>query len=177
DSADPEAQYDWDSYRSQRLIAIIERAGDLAVVDGNWSNGIQTWNFGVREDRSGGASKIRGFLQSDRGLYRPGEIVHFKGIAREVAQGQPPRVPAVAGKAPVAVEIPDSRGRVVMTSRAALSSFGGFGFDLLLTADAALGDYYVAATLDGQVFRERFSVEEFRPASFELGLAPAAASP
>ncbi|HEX3476065.1 MAG TPA: MG2 domain-containing protein, partial [Kofleriaceae bacterium] len=177
DPADPEAQYDWDSYRSQRLIAIVERAGDLAIVDGNWSNGIQTWNFGVREDRSGGASKIRGFLQSDRGLYRPGEIVHFKGIAREVAQGRPPRVPAVAGKAPVALEITDSRGQVVMTGRAALSSFGGFGFDLALTADAALGDYYVAATLDGQVFRERFSVEEFRPASFELGLASGAASP
>jgi hypothetical protein len=84
--------------------------------------------------------------------------------------------PAVAGKAPVALEITGSRGQVVMTSRAALSSFGGFGLDLELPADAALGDYHVAATLDGQVFRERFSVEEFRPASFELGLAPSAAS-
>src|SRR5690606_20472849 len=83
-----------DSYRSQRLIAIVEKGGDLAVVDGNWANGLQIWNFGLPEDRRGGATKIRGFIQSDRGLYRPGESVHFKGIAREVTQGLPPRVPA-----------------------------------------------------------------------------------
>jgi len=85
---------EWDSYRSQRLIAVVEKASDLAIVDGNWSNGIQIWNFGVTEDRQGGATKIRGFIQSDRGLYRPGETVFFKGIAREVAQGKAPRVPA-----------------------------------------------------------------------------------
>ena len=171
----PEAQEDWDNYRSQRLIAIVERGGDLAIVDGNWSNGIQTWNFGVREDRSGGASKIRGFIQSDRGLYRPGEVVHFKGIAREVAQGRAPRVPSGPGRGQVAVEITDSRGQVVHSTTSKLSSF--VGFDLPLGADASLGDYYVAATLDGQVFRERFSVEEFRPASFELGLRSTARNP
>jgi uncharacterized protein YfaS (alpha-2-macroglobulin family) len=161
------------------VIAVIDKAGDLAVVDGNWANGIQTWNFGVREDRSGGASKIRGFIQSDRGLYRPGETVHFKGLAREVAQGRPPRVPitTAGGRAPVAIEITDSRGQVAMTTAAKLSSFGGFAFDLPLTAEAALGDYYVAATIDGQVFRERFSVEEFRAATFELGLRSAIAAP
>lgn len=177
-SEDPEAEHDWDNYRSQRLIAVVERAGDLAIVDGNWANGIQTWNFGVREDRSGGASKIRGFIQSDRGLYRPGEVVHFKGIAREVAQGRPPRVPAgTGGPAEVAIEITDSRGQVTMTTQSKLSGFGGFGFDLALGADASLGDYYVAATVNGQVFRERFSVEEFRPATFELGLRSTVAAP
>ena len=173
-SEDPEGEHDWDSYRSQRLIAVIERAGDLAVVDGNWSNGIQTWNFGAREDRSGGASKIRGFIQSDRGLYRPGETVHFKGLAREVASGRAPQVPVTRG---VAIEITDSRGQVVRTQTAKLSRFGGFAFDLALGAEASLGDYYVAATVNGQVFRERFSVEEFRPTTFELGIKSKVAAP
>ncbi|HEX4418274.1 MAG TPA: MG2 domain-containing protein, partial [Kofleriaceae bacterium] len=178
-NADPEAEHDWDGYRSQRLIAVVEAAGDLAVVDGNWANGIQTWNFGVRQDRSGGASKIRGFIQSDRGLYRPGETVHFKGIAREVAQGRPPHTPVTTGggRSPVAIEITDSRGQVAMTTQRKLSGFGGFAFDLALGADAALGDYYVAATINGQVFRERFSVEEFRAATFELGLTSTVARP
>jgi len=212
---DPEAEHDWDNYRNQRLIAVVENAGDLAIVDGNWANGIQTWNFGVREDRSGGASKIRGFIQSDRGLYRPGEVVHFKGIAREVAQGRPPRVPSgrtgaraegraearaegraegraesraearaegraesrAEGRAEVAIEITDSRGQVAMTSQSKLSGFGGFAFDLALGADASLGDYYVAATINGQMFRERFSVQELRAATFELGLRSAIAAP
>ncbi|HET9623236.1 MAG TPA: MG2 domain-containing protein [Kofleriaceae bacterium] len=168
----PEAAQDWETnYTSQRLIVTAETAGDLAVVDGNWSSGIQSWSFGVRQDHTGGATKIRGFIQSDRGLYRPGETVHFKGLVREIAQGQAPRVPAgKAGRAPVAVEVSDSRGQAVLSRKAQLSSFGGFTFDLPLGAEAALGDYYVAATVNGQVFRERFSVEEFRPATFELGL-------
>ena len=159
---------DWDSYRSQRLIAIVEKDADLAVVDGNWSNGIQIWNFGLPEDRQGGVTKIRGFIQSDRGLYRPGERVSFKGIAREVAHGLPPRVPA-AKKAEI--EIQDSRGQTVLTKTATLSAFGGFAFELELGAEATLGDYYVRATVAHQTFREKFSVEEFRPASFELALA------
>jgi uncharacterized protein YfaS (alpha-2-macroglobulin family) len=156
---------DWDSYRSQRLIAIVEKSGDLAVVDGNWANGIQIWNFGLPEERRGGETRMRGFIQSDRGLYRPGEEVHFKGLVRELAQNQPPRVPKQRA---VKVEVTDSRGTVVYADDAALSAFGGFHFDLGLEPEATLGDYYVKASLGNQVFRERFMVEEYRPAAFEL---------
>lgn len=156
---------DWDSFRAQRLIAVVEKDADLAVVDGNWANGIQIWNFGVDEDRSGGKTMLRGFIQSDRGLYRPGEDVHFKGLVRELAAGRGPRVPAAA---PVAIEVSDSRGQTVLTKSVTMTKFGGFGFDLALSPEASLGDYYVTAKVGGQVFRERFQVEEFRPASFEV---------
>jgi alpha-2-macroglobulin len=164
----------WDSYRSQRLIAIVEHGADLAVVDGNWANGIQLWNFGVAEDRRGGATKLRGFVQSDRGLYRPGESVHLKGLVREIARGLPPRVPRTKQ---VAIEIQDSRGQTVLTTKRSLSAFGGFAFDLALGEEAAVGDYYVRAELAGQVFRERFSVEEFRPSSFEVKVVPRSQAP
>ena len=85
-----------DSYRSQRLIAVVEKGGDMAAVDGNWANGIQIWNFGVPEDRHSGTTRIRGLIQSDRGIYRPGETVHFKGLVREVAVGRAPAVPTGA---------------------------------------------------------------------------------
>lgn len=167
DEGDGEWEGDWDSYRAQRLIAVVEKGTDLAVVDGNWANGIQIWNFGVAEDRSGGTTMLRGFIQSDRGLYRPGEEVHFKGLVRELAAGHGPRVPTLA---PVAIEVSDSRGQTVMTRAVPMSKFGGFGFDLPLSADASLGDYHVTAKVDDQVFRERFMVEEFRPASFEVSI-------
>jgi uncharacterized protein YfaS (alpha-2-macroglobulin family) len=171
DEGGEEGFEDWDSYRSQRLIAVVEKAGDLAVVDGNWANGIQIWNFGVPEERRGAATRIRGFIQSDRGLYRPGEQVHFKGLVRELAQNAPPRIPKART---LAVEVSDSRGTTIHQGNAEVSSFGGFHFDLALAAEATLGDYYVKATLGGQVFRERFMVEEYRPAAFELDVTPAA---
>ncbi|WP_428263157.1 MG2 domain-containing protein [Haliangium sp.] len=160
--------HDFWSYRSQRLIAVVEKADDMAVVDGNWANGIQTWNFGVREDRSGGQSRVRGLIQSDRGIYRPGETVHVKGIVREVAEG---RSPAVPKQRRIAVRVDDSRGQRVLDQTLPVSRFGGFHFDLALPAEASLGDYYVTATLGEQTFRDRFMVEEFRKLSYEVKLA------
>ena len=157
----------YDGGRAQRLIAVVESGSDLAVVDGNWSNGIQIWNFAVDEAPSEAQVRIRGFIQSDRGLYRPGEEVHFKGLAREITAIHPPRVPT---QQPVTVEVTDSRGQSVMTKVTQLSAFGGFAFDLQLAPDAALGDYYVSAALGTQTFREKFTVEQFRPAAFELAI-------
>lgn len=159
--------YDYWSYRSQRLIAIVEKGADLGVVDGNWANGIQTWNFGVRTDRSSGKTRIRGFIQSDRGIYRPGEKVHFKGIVREIAVNKPPKVPK---NARVTIHVEDSRGQGIYDKKTRLTRFGGFSFDLKLQKEANLGDYYVTATIKGQKFRERFSVEEFRKVSYEIDL-------
>jgi uncharacterized protein YfaS (alpha-2-macroglobulin family) len=58
----------------------------------------------------------------------------------------------------------------VLTQKSKLSEFGGFAFDMKLGEDAALGDYYVQATIADQIFREKFTVEEFRPATFEVKL-------
>lgn len=169
DSGELEGEGDWDSYRSQRMFAVVEKGDDTAVVDGNWSNGIQIWNFGFPEERRGGKVVLRGFIQSDRGLYRPGESVHFKGLLREITAGKPPRVPQK--RLPVAVTIEDSRGQVVFTGQSPMSAFGGFSFDFQLAAEASVGDYYVSASAFGQIFRERFSVEEFRTATYEVKAA------
>ena len=162
---DPEAEEDYYSYRSQRLIAVVEKGGDIAAVDGNWSNGIQTWNFGVEEDRQSGEARVRGLIQSDRGVYRPGETVHFKGLVREIAIGRAPSVPSGA---PVAVTVSDSRGAKLFDKKLPVTRFGGFSFDLALGEEAVTGDYSVVATVKNQTFRESFQVEEFRKVQFEV---------
>ena len=173
DRADVEGEGDgegeeMDGYRSQRLIAVVEKGGDMAAVDGNWANGIQIWNFGVPEDRRGGTTRIRGLIQSDRGIYRPGETVHFKGLVREIAVA---RAPAVPTGAPVAVTVTDSRGTQIFSKKLPVTRFGGFSFDLPLAGEASTGDYTVLAQLKGQNFREKFQVEEFRKVTFEVDVA------
>lgn len=165
DSDEGDEEEGWGMYRAQRMIVVVEHAGDLAVVDGNWQNGIQVWNFGLPQDSAAGVTRIRGFIQSDRGIYRPGERVHFKGIVREVAIGKAPVVPT--GER-VQIKVEDARGASVLEQGESLSRFGGFAFDLELDAEAPLGDYYVTATVKGQTFRETFHVEEFRPVAFEI---------
>jgi len=160
-------EHDFESWRAQRLLVVVQRGQDMAVVDGNWQNGIQIWNFGVPTDRSGGKTRVRGFIQSDRGIYRPGEKVHFKGLVREIEVGQPPRVPA--GER-ISVVVKDSRDATLFRQRLALTAFGGFAFDLRLPREASLGDYTVTATTRKQSFVERFQVEEFRKVTYELKL-------
>ncbi len=160
-----EEHYGYDYDDDQRIIAVVEKAGDLAVVDGNWEEGIQLWNFNVDADRAVGTTRIRGFIQSDRGIYRPGETVHFKGLVREIAIG---KLPAVPEDTSVKVHVEDTSGASVMEKRLTLSGFGGFQFDLTLDEEASLGDYYVTATVEEQTLREQFAVEAFRPVAFEI---------
>ncbi len=156
---------DWVPQRVNRLIAVVEKNKDLAVVDGNWANGIQLWNFGVSVDHEAKGSRIRGFIQSDRGIYRPGEKVHFKGLVREIRLGALPRVPR---KRKVKIVVRDGRGAVVLNTKRRLTRYGGFAFDLNLSKHAGLGDYYVQATIQKQSFREKFTVQAFRKIAYEI---------
>ncbi|MBK9069470.1 MAG: Ig-like domain-containing protein [Myxococcales bacterium] len=156
-----------ENWYAPTIFAVAQKGDDTAVVSTQWNDGMEAWNFDISSDRLATATRIRGFIQSDRGIYRPGDTVHFKGIARQIAKDAPPRVPAAKN---VAVEISDSRGTVISKQTLKLSKYGGFGFDLPLIADAALGDYAVRAKLENQTFVEYFSVEEYRPVTFELGI-------
>ncbi len=160
-------EFHWWSYRAQRMIALVRHGKDVAVGDGNWANGIQTWNFGVKEDRSAAAIKLRGFIQSDRGIYRPGETVKFKGLVREFRGSRAPVVPA---EREIEVTVADARGATVYSRKHSISNFGGFDFAHALNPESAVGDYVVTATHGIQTFRERFSVEEFRKVTFETNV-------
>jgi uncharacterized protein YfaS (alpha-2-macroglobulin family) len=167
DAFEEYAYEEYDMWRSKRLIVVVEKGDDMAVVDGNWANGIQIWNFGVPVDYKGGETRYRGFILSDRGIYRPGETVHFKGLIRQVGIGKPPTVPAGAR---VSITVEDPRGSTVYNRRHRLSEFGGFDFDLKVGKEANLGDYYVTARIKDQAFRETFMVEEFRKVAYEIDL-------
>lgn len=160
---------EWDDYRARRVIVTAQAANDLAVLDTNWNNGIQIWNFSVPQDRRGGSVRVRGFLQSDRGLYRPGDTVHLKGLARLVDRAGKMTVPG--RKTRIHLRIEDPRGRAVVDEDLKLSAFGGFNRDLELESEARLGDWRVRAEVDGQSFSERFAVEEYKPRTFEVKVA------
>ncbi len=78
-----------------------------------------------------------------------------------------PLVAPGAGKK-VAVEVDGPQGKTFAETEARLSAFGGFWFDLDLPADARLGDYVIRAKLEHGTFTREFTVEEYRPATFEV---------
>ncbi|HZJ62209.1 MAG TPA: MG2 domain-containing protein, partial [Kofleriaceae bacterium] len=159
----------YDEERVSGLSALrifVSQGSDWTMINPTSSNGLSAWNFNVAVDNDAAPVKLRGFMHTDRGLYRPGEKVHVKGLARVTRLGEPLDVPG-EGK-PVKVTVNGPNGKTFLETEAKLSPFGGFWFDVDLPGDARLGDYSIAARLDTGTFTREFSVEEFRPATYEV---------
>jgi uncharacterized protein YfaS (alpha-2-macroglobulin family) len=150
---------------SGRLVVIVENEGDVAVVAGDWDDGISSWNFGVDHDWSRQAARARGIVLSDRGIYRPGETVNFRGIVREMQNDGPLRVPKIRN---AEVSFRDPQGRIVYETTAPISKFGGFSTSYRLPYLAKIGEWTMHAKVGELNLNETVSVQEFRPQTFEL---------
>jgi alpha-2-macroglobulin len=159
---------DGEEYEAERgeMHLFVQYQSDWTMVNPTRSGGLSPWAFNIDVDSSPGAAKLRGFMHTDRGLYQPGEKVHVKGLARVSKLGEPLAPPGEGKKVKVAVDGP--QGSTFVETEARLSAFGGFWFDLELPGDARLGDYTIRAQLDSGTFTREFSVEEYRPATFEV---------
>ena len=172
--ANEEGAADFGERHTVDLLVFARLGGDVTWVNPNRTGGLAAWNFHVAVDEAPSAEQLRGFLHSDRGLYRPGETVHLRGLARTMKLGGALHVPA-ARKAHVTVR--DPRGEEILAKTVTLSRYGGFALDVPIGEGARLGDYRVAAALGDGTFSERFSVEQYRVAAFEVKIQPPAREP
>ncbi len=113
----------------------------------------------------------KGYIYTDRHVYRPGETVSCRGILREVVDGEY----AVPHNIDFDVSILDAQGRLLRQDPVELSRFGSFHLDVPLTDNAALGDYTIQATgtdADGKslTFNGTFKVQEFKLEKIRLAL-------
>lgn len=103
----------------------------------------------------------RGYLYTDRPAYRPGQLVHLRGIIRHV---QDDRYIVPAGEA-YQLEVVDPRGRSLYVEEVKLSDFGSAGGFLVLPSQAPVGQYQlVMKSLKNKedVYRANFQVAEFQ---------------
>ena len=163
-SASPNAMVGSTELSSVRIF--VQSDADWTMVNPSRSNGLSSYNYNVSTDSDRSTVKLRGFMHTDRGLYRPGEKVHVKGLARVTKLGEPLDVPGEGKKVTVTVSGP--QGKLFTQTEAKLSAFGGFWFDLDLPGDARLGDYVVRAQLDSGSFVRDFTVEDYRTATYEV---------
>jgi len=111
------------------------------------------------DDPFAGSITRRGYLYTDRGTYRAGETVHFRGIIRDVKDGAY-TVPEGRG---FLVRVRGDEGRVLHESRVKLDAYGSFAASVSLPSGTPSGEYTVTATADEGVekYRSTFRVAEF----------------
>ena len=107
------------------------------------------------------------YLTTERALYRPGETVFFKGIARvPTADGLVPPGPGA-----VTVRALDPLGATVAELTTALNGHGTFSGSFPLPVGVAAGAFRLVAEVGGGAYAGAFQVEDFRKPAFEVRVA------
>ncbi|MBK8722146.1 MAG: hypothetical protein IPL95_07685 [Saprospiraceae bacterium] len=103
------------------------------------------------------------FLFTDRSIYRPGQIVYFKGIVanREI-------LPKVATNEPIEISLKDANYQVVSKLRLNTNDFGSFNGSFVLPNSGLTGNFTIDCFGITQIIR----VEEYKRPTFEAKFDP-----
>ncbi len=128
-----------------------------------------SWRFGAWVDLS--PDRPFGMMFTDRGIYRPGDVVHVKGIFREEA----PRGTSTPAGRFVDVTFAGPDGEKISSEHVQLTAFGTLAADLKVPDTGRLGTYAMTASVEGSPrgypdVTGDFEVAEYRPAEFKVAV-------
>lgn len=146
-----------------RAILLARRGQDSVFAP--VSEYIQGYRLDPATDFSG-TLRPYGVLFSDRGIYRPGDQIHLKGIVRS----QVPNGNALLPEQSLKVTLRSPSGEEVATESVMLTSHGTLASKLGLPSAAQLGTYQVAVSAGASepFLQESLEVAEYRPAELRV---------
>jgi len=102
-------------------------------------------------------------LRTDRGVYKPGQLVRWRLTALNRANAHP-----IAGDAEVTLR--DPRGTQIWRGKKSLDASGSVAGEVPLGDDLVLGRYRVEAQINGTTTNETIDVRTFRLAPFKVSI-------
>ncbi|MFL5321640.1 MAG: MG2 domain-containing protein [Myxococcaceae bacterium] len=161
-----ETKYNWEY---PYLMLAAEKDGDVSVTANTWSSGVEPYEFGITQGWEGTSPEPVGFVFTDRGIYRPGDDVFFKGVTRYRKVGD---LKAPKAGTQFSYTVTDSRGDKVTNGTVTASKYGTFDGKIAIPKEAALGYFQIELTakVDGKSldFNGGFRVEEYRAPQFKV---------
>lgn len=157
-------------HASLPLEVVAQKGTHTGVTSETFRTGIEPWQFDLPETYYRGADALRGSVNTERGIYRPGESVHILGVLRQrLSNGKlaPPQ-------GSVALSVTDADGNEIHDGEPLLTEFGTFRAELPIAKSARLGRYSVVVRKLGLELRGRFEVGEYRPVRFEVSASAVA---
>jgi alpha-2-macroglobulin len=116
----------------------------------------------------GASQPWMGYIYTDRPVYRPGDIVHFRGILRtQAAVGY--QVPS--GKT-VNVQISDADGKPVYQKPLTTNATGIIHDQFALTRGGTLGNYFIQVRAGENEMGGNFEVQEYKKPEYEVRVTP-----
>jgi hypothetical protein len=146
------------------VYAVLGKPGseNFAMATSSWNLGISPWDFGYSYNRQPPHTDI--YMYTDRPMYRPGQTVYFRGVARQAFNGR--------YELPTINEVPlilrDANGTQLLALNAQLSPYGTFNGAYELPEDAAPG-YYTFENSDLNLWFT-FQAAEYRKPEIDLSV-------
>jgi uncharacterized protein YfaS (alpha-2-macroglobulin family) len=142
--------------RNYQAYAMLGAPGDenFGWAVNSWAWGINAWNFGYSQQVQSPHTKI--YMYTDRPMYRPGQTVYFRGVARQAFNARY-ELPPVND---LPLTLRDANGVQLINFDMQLSPYGTFNGEFKLPEDAVPG-YYTFENNPLQ-FYFSFQVAEYR---------------
>ena len=158
----------YDSNRSDRMRIRIEKESDKVELRPN--NSHNPYHFGIRWTSSIYSvqeERMETFIFTDRGLYRPGETVTFRGIDRNLKLGS-----YSVYEGPYSLRVKEDRYKAEPFIRESgqTTDSGGFYGSFQLPEDLAPGYYTIEYSRGGGRRQESFQVAHFRRLNFSVSI-------
>ncbi|MBK9123331.1 MAG: Ig-like domain-containing protein [Chloroflexi bacterium] len=155
-----------------RYLVIVNSDGRFGVTSSNWSDGLFPYQFDIAIDSY--PSQYQIYVITDRPVYRPGQPVHYKVIAREKTDNDYTVTAGLDAFITFRNESFEPIDRVTVP----LSEYGTAAGTFTIDENGGLGSYTITAELSlpedvrynsGQVY---FDVAEYRLPEFQVGVTP-----
>lgn len=155
-----------------------QKADDFAFVGSKWGQGIEAYNFGVQDAidyNNTPEYQVQVYMYTDRPLYRAGDEVHFKGIAR--LRDQSGVMYPANTKRTALVKVTDAQDKVIYDETLPITEYGTFAATLPIANYVSLGVYTIASTIlpeadiGGQYNTQTFQVLAYRKPEYKASIA------
>jgi len=162
-----------DRWSKPRQWVFASKGEDSTFLSSDWETGVFPYQFDIPYDWEPAPQKYEGYVFTERGLYRAGEVVHIKGLFREREKGDwiIPEIDTLS------LEIFDPFQKSVFKEQLSIDSYGSFSLDFETRDESPLGEYRIQTSIsaggspeeDHDAFSS-FRIEAFRPAEYEVHL-------
>ncbi len=146
------------------VFAVLGAPGEenFGLAVNSWNAGFNAWNFGYSQNLEPPRTQV--YLYTDRPIYRPGQTVYFRGVARQAFNGRYELPPFNE----IAFTATDWNGAQLAAINANLSPYGTFNGEIELPDDAAPGYYSIQN--QSLNFYFGFQVAEYRKPEINLSV-------
>jgi len=107
---------------------------------------------------------VQVLLTSDKPLYQPGQTIHIRSLALDMATHK------ALGSQPVTFEVEDARGNKVFKKRDKLTSFGLASADFVLADEVNMGTFTLRAILPQGQTEKKITVQRYVLPKFKIAV-------